>query len=79
MLDKYNQIFAGIFNVDLTQLTDEFDKDSIDNWDSVLQLALVEGIEDEFDIMLDTEDILNFSSYKNGKEILAKYDIQLKY
>ena len=77
MLDKYNEVFMEIFNVDLTQLTDEFDKDSADNWDSVLQLALVEGIEDEFDIMLDTEDILNFSSYKNGKEILAKYNIHL--
>ena len=78
MLDKYNEVFIEIFNVDLTQLTDEFDKDSVDNWDSVLQLALVERIEDEFDIMLDTEDILNFSSYKNGKDILAKYNIELK-
>ena len=77
MLEKYNQIFAEILNVDLNQLNYELDKDSVDNWDSVLQLALVEGIEDKFDIMLDTEDILNFTSYELGKEILAKYEVVL--
>lgn len=77
MLDKYNQVFAEIFNVAYDQLTDNFDKDSVDNWDSVIQLALVEGMEDTFDIMLDTEDILNFTSYKLGKEILSKYEIEL--
>lgn len=77
MLDKYNQVFAEIFNVSIDQLSDNFDKDSVDNWDSVLQLALVEGMEDTFDIMLDTEDILNFTSYKLGKEILSKYEIEL--
>lgn len=77
MLDKYNQVFAEIFNVSYDQLTENFDKDSVDNWDSVLQLALVEGMEDTFDIMLDTEDILNFTSYKLGKEILSKYEIEL--
>lgn len=77
MLDKYNQVFAEIFNVAYDRLTDNFDKDSVDNWDSVIQLALVEGMEDTFDIMLDTEDILNFTSYKLGKEILSKYEIEL--
>ena len=77
MLEKYNQVFAEIFNIDQSQLSDEFEKDSIDNWDSDLQLALVEGMEDKFDIMLDTEDILNFTSYMKGKEILAKYEIEL--
>ena len=31
-------------------------------------------IEDEFDIMMDTDDIIDFSSYEKGKEILAKDD-----
>lgn len=34
-------------------------------------------IEDEFDIMLDAEDILEFTSYDNAKAILAKYDVKL--
>ena len=77
MLDKYNQVFAEIFNVAAEQLDHNFGKDSIENWDSVLQLALVEALEDTFDIMLDTEDILNLTSYEIGKEILGKYQIKL--
>ena len=41
------------------------------------QLRLTSAVEDEFDIMLDPEDILEFTSYANAKTILAKYDITL--
>ena len=77
MLNKYNQVFTEVFNVSVESLNDEFNSDSVENWDSVIQLALVDGIEDAFDIMLDTEDILNFTSYTLGKKILVKYEIIL--
>lgn len=38
-------------------------------------MALVAEIEDAFDIMMDTEDIIDFSSYEKGKELLQKYNI----
>ena len=31
----------------------------------------------KFDIMLDAEDILEFTSYDNAKKVLAKYEIEL--
>ena len=77
MLKKYNQIFEETFNVKSEELIDNFSKETVANWDSVLQLALVEALEDVFDIMLDTEDILNFTSYKAGKDILSKYEIKI--
>lgn len=77
MLNKYNQVFTEVFNVSVESLNDDFNSDSVENWDSVIQLALVDGIEDAFDIMLDTEDILNFTSYTLGKKILVKYEIIL--
>ena len=54
-----------------------FDNKSVDGWDSVRQLSLTAAVEDSFDIMLDPEDILEFTSYDNAKTILAKYDIEL--
>lgn len=74
-LDRYNKVFAATFNVDESILSDDFSSDSVDNWDSVTQLMLVTEVEDEFDIMLDTEDILEFKSYATGKAILTKYDV----
>ncbi len=46
------------------------------SWDSVGHMNLVSDIENAFDIMMDTEDIIDFSSYEKGIEILSKkYDI----
>ena len=39
-------------------------------------MGLIAGLESAFDIMLDTEDILNFNSYERGREILEKYDVR---
>ena len=76
-LEKLNAIFCEVFSVEDSSLNSNFDKYNIDGWDSVRQLSLTSSIEDEFDIMLDAEDILDFTSYENAKNILAKYDIQL--
>ena len=76
-LEKLNNIFCEVFSVESSVLNDNFDKNSVDGWDSVHQLSLTSAVEDEFDIMLDAEDILDFISYDNAKAILAKYDIEL--
>ena len=36
------------------------------------------GLEDGFKISLETDDIVDFSSYKKGMEILKKYKIDFK-
>ena len=74
-LEKLNNIFCEVFSVDVSALNADFNKDNIDSWDSIHQLSLTSGVEDEFDIMLDAEDILGFTSYENAKEIMMKYDI----
>ena len=76
-LEKINNIFCDVFSVDASLLNVNFDKNNVEGWDSVHQLSLTSAVEDEFDIMLDAEDILDFTSYDNAKAILAKYDIEL--
>lgn len=76
-LEKYNSVFATVFNVDVTVLNDDFNSASVEKWDSITQLALVTAMEDEFDIMMDTEDILGFNSYAAGKNIVSKYGVNL--
>lgn len=76
-LEKLNKIFCEVFSVEETALNSEFDNKSIEGWDSVRQLSLTSSVEDEFDIMLDPEDILEFISYNNAKTILTKYDIKI--
>jgi len=75
--EKLNKIFCEVFSVEESALNINFDKCNVEGWDSVRQLSLTSSVEDEFDIMLDAEDILEFTSYDNAKAVLAKYDIEL--
>ena len=40
-------------------------------------MTLVAAIEDAFDIVLDTDDIITFDSFEKGKEILKKYEVEI--
>ena len=74
--EKYNEIFMSSLEVSESQLTD-LKYQSVDGWDSVGHMGLIAALEDAFDIMLDTDDIIDFSSYQKGKEILKKYDVNI--
>ena len=76
-LEKLNAIFCEVFGVESSALGTGFDNKAVEGWDSVRQLSLTSAVEDTFDIMLDPEDILEFTSYDNAKAILGKYEIEL--
>lgn len=76
-LEKYNNIFVEVFGVSPEVLLGSFSKDNVEAWDSVHQLNLVTLAEETFDVMLDPEDILGFTSYEAGKEILRRQDVEL--
>jgi len=48
----------------------------IQQWDSVGHMQLVAALETEFDIMLETQDILDMSDFGKAVEILRKYDVE---
>lgn len=74
-LEKYNQAFLTALSIDESLLSGDLKYQDITEWDSVGHMALVAALEDAFQIMLDTDDIIDFSSYKKGQEILAKYNV----
>lgn len=74
-IEKYNQAFVEVFGVNESVLNDSFAKDSVDGWDSVHQLNIIALLEESFDIMFDPEDIMEFTSYGKGRELLKKYDV----
>ena len=76
-LEKYNQIFMHLFEVDEDQLNESFCFGKAPGWDSFAHMELIAQIEDTFEIMLETEDITHFGGYENGKKILAKYGIEM--
>ncbi len=75
-IEKYNNAFIESFGVAEEQLA-ELAYQSIPEWDSVGHMQLIAALEDAFDIMFDTDDIIDFSSYEKGKEYMAKYEVEL--
>ena len=70
-LELYNKAFLDVFGITEDMLPG-LKYQAIDAWDSVGHMGLIAAIEDTFDIMFDTRDIIEFSSYERGKELLAK-------
>lgn len=73
-LDIYVSAFVEAFEVSETEVA-SLKYESIPAWDSVGHMVLMAALEEGFDIMLDMEDIIDFSDFEKGKELLNKYDV----
>jgi acyl carrier protein len=76
LIDKYNQVFSDTLHVSAQELP-SLKYQSIPAWDSVGHMALITALEEAFNIMIDTDDIIDFSSYEKGKDLLKKYNVNL--
>jgi len=77
-LEKYNKTFKESLEIDDTALNEKLIYQSVSNWDSVGHMGLVSALEEAFDIMMETDDIIEFNSYLKGKEILKKYNVVIE-
>ena len=75
--EKYINAFVEGLEVSQDIVKEGLEYQSIPEWDSVGHMGIVASIEDAFDIMMDTDDIIDLSSYEKGIEILKKYDIEI--
>ena len=76
-LEKYNKVFKECFSIGEAALGAALVYQSIASWDSVGHMQMVAYLEESFGIVMDTEDIIDFSSYEKGKIILQKYGVQM--
>ncbi len=70
---KLLDTFAAALGV--TSVTMELQYNTIPEWDSVAHMILVAQIEEAFDVMLDTDDIIDMSSPAKATEILGKHGV----
>lgn len=75
-LENYVNAFATIFDIKPEE-TNGLKYQDIEAWDSVGHMGLIAAIEETFNIMMDPDDIVDFSSFEKGKELLKKYNIDL--
>ncbi len=75
-LEIYEKIFTDVFSVSNDSL-EKLEYNQIDQWDSIGHMTLVSELEDKFKISMETDDIIDLSSFKKGKEILKKYKVSI--
>ena len=74
---KYDNVFFECFSVSPEMLNEKLSYQSIPAWDSVGHMGMIAGLEESFNIMMETDDIIEFSSYTVGIEKLKKYGIEI--
>lgn len=71
--EKVDKIFMDVIGIDPKADAEQLIYNETPGWDSVAHMTLIAGLEDEFECMLDMDDILDMSSYRKALEIMAKY------
>lgn len=75
-IEKYKKVFQEILEVE-SQDVEKLKYQEIQAWDSIGHMNLIAELENVFEIEMETEDIIEFSDFQKGMEILQKYDIQM--
>ena len=75
-LEKYRRVFKDSLSIDENQLGEDLEYNKISAWDSIGHMTLISALEDAFGIMMEADDIIQFSSYKKGFEIVSKYGVK---
>lgn len=73
--ERYESVFTTSFQVGREMLNEFLVYQSVPAWDSVGHMGMIAALEETFNIMMDTQDIIDFSSYSKGIEILARYGV----
>ncbi len=76
-LEKYKKAFIDALSIDETKLGQDLKFNDIPEWDSIGHMTLVSHLEDAFKFTMETDDVIDLSSFSKGKEILKKYKIAL--
>ena len=75
-LKRYEDIFKKVFDVTSQELNEKFTFAVVEKWDSLKHLVLITELEETFNVLFESEDILHFESYQNGIKILTRYGVK---
>lgn len=75
--EKYKKIFIEALSIESSNFDEKIKYNDISEWDSIGHMTLMAALEEGFSISMETDDIVDFSSFKKGIEILKKYKVNI--
>jgi acyl carrier protein len=76
-IDRLREAFRTALGLPTDYPVDELEYRGIEQWDSLAHMALIAEIEDAFDVMIDTDEVIDMSSFGKAVEMLGKHDVDL--
>ena len=76
-IETYKKLFVDSLSLNNSEDIEELEYNIIPEWDSIGHMSLIAALEEEYKISLETDDIIDFSSFKKGIEILNKYGVSI--
>tara|TARA_B110000858_G_C17671505_1_gene412148 strand:+ start:494 stop:733 length:240 start_codon:yes stop_codon:yes gene_type:complete len=74
-LEKYKNTFIKSLDIKESDFKESIQYNEVPEWDSIGHMTLISALEETFDISFETDDIVDFSSFEKGKELLGKYKV----
>ena len=74
-IETYKKIFVDSLSLNNSENIEKLEYNIIPEWDSIGHMSLIAALEEEYKISLETDDIIDFSSFKKGIEILRNYGV----
>lgn len=75
-IEKYKNAFVEGLEVSLEEI-ENLTMEECDRWDSIGQMSLIAILEDTFSIEFEPDEIMAFTSYREGITILKNHNIEL--
>ena len=72
---KFRSIVATILNIPEEQVTDELSPEDVDTWDSLNQINLIGALEQEFGVLLVTENLAEAQSIPKLRSLLVEQGV----
>ena len=75
--EKFKSSFLEALSINSEQFHENIEYNEVPEWDSIGHMTLIAALEETFNISFETDDIIDFSSYKKGKQILTdRYKVE---
>lgn len=74
--EKLKTIFSETLEIPVEEVNESLAYGVAESWDSVAHMALIAAIEAAFDIMIETDDVIDMSSFAKAREIVRKYGVE---
>ncbi len=75
--ERLQQVFTRALGAEIDNF-ESLEYRGIPQWDSVAHMTLVGELEAEFDVMLDTDEVIGMSSFQKAREILARHGVEFR-